>query len=96
MGGDLGADADLSAAPAAPGLDDDALLFSESNSRFVVTCAPERAAELESLFRNMPCARVGTVTTEPRVRLRGAHGSWRMDCSVDRIRRAFKETLHGF
>ncbi|HOW98559.1 MAG TPA: AIR synthase-related protein [Kiritimatiellia bacterium] len=95
MGGNLGADADLAAAPGAAGLDDDALLFSESNSRFVVTCAPERAGELEALFRDLPCARAGTVTAEARLRLR--IGSRRKaDVSIDRIRRAFKETLDGF
>ncbi|MBU1910538.1 MAG: phosphoribosylformylglycinamidine synthase, partial [Verrucomicrobia bacterium] len=96
MGGDLGADVDLSAAPATPELDDDALLFSESNSRFVVTCAPEGAAALEALFKDLPCGRIGTVTTEPRLQVRGTRGRRRVNCAVERLRHAFKETLHGF
>lgn len=95
MGGDLGADADLAAAPGARELDDDALLFSESNSRFVVTCAPDRAAELESRFAGLPCARIGTVIAEPRVQLR-IGGRRKADVSVEKIRGAFKETLDGF
>ena len=53
-GGDLGAEIDLDGDPDGRGSDDDTLLFSESNSRFVVTCAPEKAAELESLFSGLP------------------------------------------
>ncbi len=41
IGGDLGAEIDLSLLLCDGALEDDAKLFSESNSRFVVTCAPD-------------------------------------------------------
>jgi phosphoribosylformylglycinamidine synthase len=41
----------------------DALLFGESQSRIIVTCSPEKAAELEQWFigSKVPCTRIGTV-----------------------------------
>ena len=40
MGGNLGAEIELSSLVCDGDLEDDAKLFSESNSRFVITCAP--------------------------------------------------------
>ena len=90
MGGDLGAEIDPAHIPADGAQGPDALLFSESNSRFVVSCNPGRASELEAVFKDLPCARVGTVTAGRRLRV----GSW-LDVDVDRIRTCFKKTLEG-
>jgi len=95
VGGDLGAEIDLSALPCDGTLDDDARLFSESNSRFVITCAPEKQSALEALFRGLPCARVGRVTAEKRLSIRGRSGRAVVDIDIDALRRAFKETLYG-
>ncbi len=95
LGGDLGASIDLSAAACEGSPDDDARLFSESNSRFVVTCAPEREPELRDLFRGLPCARIGTVTAAKRLRIQGAGGRGLVDMDLNALRRAFKETLYG-
>jgi len=95
IGGDLGAEIDLSRVLCDGVLDDDAKLFSESNSRFVITCAPERETAIETLFRELPCARVGNVTAERRVRIIGAGARKLVDLDIDALRRAFKETLNG-
>jgi len=65
MGGNLGLDVDLLAVPHAGDLTPEEILFSESNSRFVATIAPERQTEFEALFSSLPCAQVGRVTTAP-------------------------------
>ena len=88
VGGNLGAEIDLAAAPQDGKLSLDALLFSESNSRFIVTCAPERAAELESLFAGHPCARVGVVTAAQTLKIGKA-----VEAEVAALRKAFKGTL---
>lgn len=88
LGGELGAEIDLSAAPQDGKLSADALLFSESNSRFIVTCAPDRAAELESLFADRACARVGVVMDQPTLKI-GAS----VNASLAALRKAFKGTL---
>jgi phosphoribosylformylglycinamidine synthase len=95
IGGDLGAEIDLSLLLCNGALEDDAKLFSESNSRFVVTCAPDSEAALEALFLGLPCARVGTVTAEKRLHIAGAGGRRLVDMELNALRRAFKETLYG-
>jgi phosphoribosylformylglycinamidine synthase len=95
IGGDLGAEIDLNLLACDGALDDDTKLFSESNSRFVITCAPGSEPELRSLFRDLPCARVGMVLAERRVRIAGEGGRRLVDIDVDKLRRAFKETLYG-
>jgi phosphoribosylformylglycinamidine synthase subunit PurSL len=81
-GGDLGADIWMDTKAG------DELLFSESNSRFVVTCAPEKAAELELLFSGLPCAKAGVVTEERILKIGGV-----IEARIDDLRGAFKKTL---
>ena len=84
----------LDAAPHAGKLSDDALLFAESNSRFVVTCAPEQAAALEAAFADVPCARVGTVTAGRTLKLATAPRTL-IESDLDALRKNFKKTLAG-
>ena len=95
IGGDLGADVDMSLLPCEGALEDDAKLFSESNSRFVVTVAAERASEFEELFCGLPCACVGRVGAEKRLQILGAGGRRLVATDLNALRRAFKETLYG-
>jgi phosphoribosylformylglycinamidine synthase len=95
IGGDLGAEIDLSALACDGGLSDDSRLFSESNSRFVITCAPDDKNEIEAIFRDVTCARVGTVLMEKRIRITGSGSRGLVDMEVDALRRAFKDTLYG-
>jgi phosphoribosylformylglycinamidine synthase len=93
LGGDLGADLELRPA-GPPGLADDALLFSESNARLILTAAPEHAAALEARLTGLPLARLGTVTETRRLLLR-IDGQTRIDADLDRLRPAFRNPLSG-
>jgi phosphoribosylformylglycinamidine synthase len=86
IGGQLGAEVDLS------GVCEDAAtaLFSESNSRFIVTVAPEKAADLESLFAGLPITKIGAVTADKKLTVKGS-----VSIDVDALVKPFKETLHG-
>ena len=95
MGGNLGAEAELAAVPAEAGMTDDEILFSESNSRFVVTCAPENAEQLEALFIGLPFARIGRVAPEPQLKVKGLRGALALRGNLASLRKAFKKTLHG-
>jgi phosphoribosylformylglycinamidine synthase II len=95
VGGDLGAEIDLSSMACDGVLDEDAKLFSESNSRFVITCAPDDEPAVKALFQGLPFARVGTVFAERRIRITGESGRKLVDMDLDTLRRAFKETLYG-
>lgn len=92
-GGDVGAEIDLSGVPADGKLADDARLFSESNSRFVLTVEPSKAAELESLFAGIPLQRAGVVVETPTLRISGSRGRTLVDRPVESLRRAFRKTL---
>jgi phosphoribosylformylglycinamidine synthase len=95
IGGDLGADIDLRLVDCEGNLSDDEKLFSESNSRFVVTCNPRNAPALEEIFHGLSAVRVGEVMKERRVRVKGDGGRDLISVETDALRRAFKETLYG-
>ncbi|MBU0676735.1 MAG: phosphoribosylformylglycinamidine synthase [Verrucomicrobia bacterium] len=93
LGGDLGADVDMSAVPLDGIMSDDAVLFSESNSRFVVTCTEEKASALEAIFEGLPIARIGTVNSSGRLTVSGKRGRRIVDADLAKLRKAFKKTL---
>ncbi len=93
LGGGLGARVELANVPES-GAGLDALLFAESNSRFVVSCAPERAAELEAVFRGLPCSRVGEVTPDPELHITLANRTV-VKAKLDRMRKEFKRGVRG-
>ena len=68
--GGFGIDADLDQAVQPGQLSDQALLFSESQSRLAVTVSPENRQTVEALFGACDCAYLGQVTQEPVLRLR--------------------------
>ncbi len=93
-GGALGAEIDLASAPQQGGLDNDALLFSESNSRFVVTCKPEDAEQLETIFSDIPMAKVGKVTKSNELRIRVGDETL-TNVATNELSKAFKQKLYG-
>jgi phosphoribosylformylglycinamidine synthase II len=73
LGGRLGVDVDMALDPVAPielELSDAGLLFGESQGRFVVSVAPDKAAAFEKIMAGSACARVGTVTADDALRVR--------------------------
>ncbi len=94
IGGDVGADVNLDDAPREGAMDDDALLFSESNSRFVLTFAPEAERAVAEAFAGVAFAVVGRVTETPQLRLR-IGGRLRVDAETDGLRRTFRSALWG-
>jgi phosphoribosylformylglycinamidine synthase II len=89
MAGGLGMALDLSGhGELAP----DIFLFSESNSRFLITTSAENAGPFAERLAGLPCRRVGTVTDAPRLRVRSGEQSW-IDLDLSALEQAFKETL---
>jgi phosphoribosylformylglycinamidine synthase len=88
MAAERGLELDLDALPAQAGLSSLALLFSETTGRFVLTCAPERAAELEEALAGLEFARVGAVARHRRLEI--SRGGRRVvELAAGRLRRAF-------
>ena len=73
--GTLGLSVDLARVPARGIRRNDELLFSESQSRFVVTVSPRSAAAFERIMKGSEFARVGRVTPEKTLKIRGLKGN---------------------
>jgi phosphoribosylformylglycinamidine synthase len=90
VGGQLGAQVDLTDLPVDGELNAMQRLFSESNSRFLLTVAPENAAALEALFADLSIARIGEVSEEKTLAVKDA-----LEIPIDTLVKPFKQTLHG-
>jgi phosphoribosylformylglycinamidine synthase len=90
MGGNLGMHIDLSKIPTQAVLRNDVLLFSESAGRFIVTVDPRRQSEFEAAFSEVPCACIGKVTVEPRLRIDGLKGEALTSLPVSELKAAWK------
>jgi len=90
MGGNLGLDIKLEdVARDAPDRND-AVLFSESPGRFVVTVDPVNRRAFEDLFSGLPCACIGTVTESPDVVISGLNGQTLVSLPVSELKTAWK------
>lgn len=65
--GGFGLTLDVAEMPTIGDLDDTALLFAESPTRFLIEVHPEEAAVFEAQFAGMPFARLGSVAANPEV-----------------------------
>jgi phosphoribosylformylglycinamidine synthase len=91
MAGGLGLDVDLSAVPMPEALREDQILYSESAGRFIVTLDPKNQSAFEKLFEGMPVSRIGQVTADPRLVVRGLDGKGIIDITVPALREAWQK-----
>jgi len=92
--GGLGLVLDLQKVPRKDIVRDDFVLFSESNSRFLIEVADADSAEFEKLMQGKGCVKIGKVTKEPRLQIKGLSGSVVIDASIDELRQSWKKTLN--
>jgi len=90
--GGLGLTADLKAVPAEGIERNDELLFSESQSRFVVTVSPANREAFEALFTD-DCARIGTVIPEGVLRIDGLGGKRIIEEELAALKAAWQRPL---
>jgi phosphoribosylformylglycinamidine synthase len=92
--GGLGVEMNLAGLARGEGVDrDDVLAFSESLSRFVLEVRPEHVDAFEATMSGLACEPVGTVTSEPRLRLQGLSGAVVLDQPIDAIEQAWRGHL---
>jgi phosphoribosylformylglycinamidine synthase len=92
--GDRGLELDLSSLRKATGLDDvTTLLFSESNTRFLMEVPPEHRAEFESVFSSLPVVLLGRVTDGSQFRVSDGNNVRLIDSSLTELKRAWKSPL---
>lgn len=72
---------------------DDAVLFSESQSRFVVTVPPDKARQFETCMQDNCFAAIGTVLERPNFTVQGLQGKVIIDADIYELKKAWQETL---
>jgi len=91
--GDYGIELDLRKVPTVAIERNDFVLFSESNSRFLLEVVDEDKRDLQALMKGKNYARIGTVTKSPQLRVLGLDGKVVLDASISDLRASWKQTL---
>jgi len=73
----------------------DYILFSESNSRFLVEVMEKRQEDFEALMKNVDHAVIGKTRRNTRFLVYGLDGKVVVDASIDELREAWRSTLEG-
>jgi phosphoribosylformylglycinamidine (FGAM) synthase-like enzyme len=69
------------------------VLFSESNSRFLVEIPPRATAEFEALMEDVVCAKIGQVTKNANFSVQGLNGDTTVEASLADLRKSWKRNL---
>jgi phosphoribosylformylglycinamidine synthase len=93
LAGNCGIDLDLRKVPAESVERNDTILFSESNSRFLIEVAAEARDRFEALAKGKPCSETGKVTKAPQLCIRGLSGKTIVDIPVKELDASWKHTL---
>jgi phosphoribosylformylglycinamidine synthase II len=93
MGGELGLDVDLAGLDAPVDMPEDALLFSESAGRFIVTVAPPNREAFETVFSGLDAVCIGRVTETKTLAVKGRNGGRVVRSSLADLKDAWKSTF---
>ncbi len=91
--GGYGINLDLNRLPEASQLSTASLLFSESNTRFLIEVSPDKMGELQSCFNDLPLVELGEVVEGPQFTIKGQAGNSVIDASLEELRSAWKTPL---
>jgi phosphoribosylformylglycinamidine synthase len=91
--GGHGLELDLRKVPGKDLARNDFLLFSESNSRFLIEAAEADREDFEDLMRGKGCTLIGKVTKEQKLIVHGLNGKVVVDTTLETLRRSWKKTL---
>jgi phosphoribosylformylglycinamidine synthase len=91
--GGYGIQAELSFLDIVGNLRDDHLLFSETQSRLLVTVRESNKAVFEKLFVGQSCCCIGRVIEEPTLIINGLHGQTVIRVPLDNLKQAWQAPL---
>lgn len=91
--GGYGMELDLSKVPYQGKKRDDYLLFSQSNSRFILTVPPDKKEEFERLMKDNIYSQIGIVAKNKKLKIKGLDGNFLVDSDLDYLKKAWKTTL---
>ena len=72
---------------------EDAILFSESNSRFLVEVSPKHEKNLAKIFKGLSIAKIGTVEASPELVVYGLKDKPVINARVDELKEIWKAPL---
>ena len=72
------------------------ILFSESQSRIIVTVAPQDKEQFEKIFENQDCSLIGTVSEDKKFIVKGLENTEIINISVDTLETSYKEILKDY
>jgi len=90
--GGNGVDADLKKAPCKI-KKDNVILFSESNTRFIVEVRKADKKAFEKLMKGIPIGLIGEVSGKKDLRIHGAGGKKIIDIGIDKLKEAWQKPL---
>jgi phosphoribosylformylglycinamidine synthase len=91
--GDCGATCDLAEVPQSGCHTDAEILFSESQSRFLIEVPKKHATAFEAAMQSLPCICIGEVTRGDRIVVKGLSGATEIDISRIDAKAAWKSSL---
>jgi phosphoribosylformylglycinamidine synthase len=92
--GGLGANIYLQTVPQGESIErDDFILFSESNSRFLVEVATENKDEFEAIMSGTSCTAIGQVTDSETLEIYGLNGKKVVNTSIADLKEAWQRPL---
>jgi phosphoribosylformylglycinamidine synthase II len=75
-------------------LPDEVLLFSESTTRFLVEVQPDKSSAFQAcLGGDIPLTQLGQTCKEPRLRIAGSSGEWRIWAELRQLKEAWQKPL---
>jgi phosphoribosylformylglycinamidine synthase II len=86
---------DLSLVPCSGVVGDDVLLFSESNSRFLVEVSPNARRRFEKLMQGTVFSQIGKVATDPRLVVKSLNGKTVVNASIGDLLTSWKHMSFG-
>jgi phosphoribosylformylglycinamidine synthase II len=89
----FGLELDLQKVPGKNLVRNDFVLFSESNSRFLIEVSEKDKGDFEDLMKGKSCVLIGKVTKEPEFVVRGITGIIVVDASLEKLMHSWKKTL---
>ena len=89
----LGLELDLKKVPGKDLVRNDFVLFSESNSRFLVEVAEEDREEFEDLMKGKTCSLLGKVIKDKKLVIQGLSGKVVVEATLELLRFNWKKTL---
>ena len=91
--GGFGIELDLNKVPNKEISRNDFLLFSESNSRFLIEINKKAKDNFEFIMEGTPHSEIGKITKKPELSIRGLNGEWIINTPLENLQKKWKETL---